>query len=302
MIKGIHSVGISVVDIEQAIEFYTQATGFDVVKRYKVAHNPALDKVFGIDNIAYETAVFHAKTAFVELTQFHTPPTELGEHEMPVPGPGMTHVCYQSPVSDPAYTRFKTIGARMISRGDEPIDLMGAGITYAYARDPERNIFEVEQLDQPPQPYPIWLGHVAMATHDIERLSRFYGMLLGIEEPASIVRVADNPRLDEVADIDNLELLAAWIRELNMTLEFWQFVNPATPPSTTKRTMFTPGYNKVCFEVDDIEVDYQRLQQLGIAFLSAPIQVDDSMVAYGYDPDGNLFQLQQFLNEQPDLS
>ena len=35
----------------------------------------------------------------------------------------------------------------MLSRGEGPVDLLGQGVTYAYAYDPEGNMLELEQLD-----------------------------------------------------------------------------------------------------------------------------------------------------------
>ena len=62
---------------------------------------------------------------------------------MPPKGPGMTHTCYQSPEWYSSYEKFKANGADILSRGDQPIDLGGYGVTYAYAYDAEGHMMEI---------------------------------------------------------------------------------------------------------------------------------------------------------------
>ena len=103
----------------------------------------------------------------------------------------MTHTCFQSASSDSGFEKFRAAGAHVLSRGGEPIDLGGYGVTYAYAYDDEGNMFEMEQLDPQPlsavpnkqrwidQGYSMWMTQVALVTHDLERLTRWYRDVLG---------------------------------------------------------------------------------------------------------------------------
>ena len=59
----------------------------------------------------------------------------------------MTHTCFQSPNYDSGWDKFVAMGIDPLSRGDQPIDLGGYGITYGYAYDPDGNMIELEQLD-----------------------------------------------------------------------------------------------------------------------------------------------------------
>lgn len=294
MIKSVLSVGVSVKNLDRAVAFYLNAAGFKEDARVRIENDGAIQELFGIKNSGYTSSILQAKTTGLEIIQFESPSPDSDQLRMPVIGPGITHVCYQSPSTDPAYAKFKNAGASLISRGDHPIDLAGAGITYAYLRDPDGNIFESEQLDQPPLPYSVWMGHVSLVTNNIERLSSFYStILLGNASPSPKARFAKGPKMDEVADLDNLEIWMVWIRGLNLTLEFCQYDKPATPQPTGKRPVQRFGYNWIKFEVDHLQEEYKRLLQLGVEFQSTPVQTQGAWAVLGYDPDGNPFQLIQ---------
>ena len=83
---------------------------------------------------------------------------------MPVSGPGVTHVCYQIPNSKPIYDKIKTLGAVIVSRGSKPVDVGGYGIQYAYAKDADGLMFEMEHFDKPKFTEDTWVGHVSIIT------------------------------------------------------------------------------------------------------------------------------------------
>jgi len=53
-IMGINHIGLSVKNLDQALAFYQQATGFDLVKREKVYANSHSDALYGGDSLEYE--------------------------------------------------------------------------------------------------------------------------------------------------------------------------------------------------------------------------------------------------------
>jgi len=295
MIINVHSVSIAVQNLDKAVEFYRQL-GFDAVSYQKVENDQRYADLWGLPVVESQAVVLDTQLGLLELMEFQNPPGIETPDFMPVYGPGLTHICFKSPASNPAYNRIKAAGSKIISRGDSPVDLAGAGITYAYARDPEGNIHEVEQLDNPDQDFELWMGHFSLVTHDIERLSTFYNFLVlnNPETPPSVHRKG-LPQFDDVADIDNIDIKGAWVRGLNLDVEIWQFLNPATPKFIDKQPFNQLGYNYVCFEVDDIQLEYHRLLGFGVEFISTPIDFKDFLAVVGHDPDGNVFQLKQFV-------
>jgi catechol 2,3-dioxygenase-like lactoylglutathione lyase family enzyme len=211
---------------------------------------------------------------------------------MPIQGPGITHVCFQAPRSKSIYEKVKTFGANILSRGNVPID-RGFGITYAYAKDPNGIMFEMEHFAEPPFEQDVLIGHVALVTPDIDRLVSFYTQLLGIEPNRRIDNIKNSPKLDDIANIDSLRMRAAWFKLDNMILEMWQFQNPKTKEPSQPLPFSQIGYNTVAFGVGNLQNEFKRLSSKGVKFLSAPVQNANSSSVYARDPDGNLLLLEE---------
>lgn len=287
---GLNHIGLSVSDLKASIALYTEAASLEV-DRSKRLSNSAAEKASGFGNAPVDRTVLAGPNGYLELSEYE--PSLAGPpEEIPVAGPGITHVCFQAPTSRDLYGRFKQLGATPVSRGTEPVDLGGYGVYYAYERDPDGIMLETEHLDDPHFEGPIWLSHVALVSPDIDRLVKFYENLIGFEPTRRSDKVT-GPRFDEVADYDGTFIRAAWFNMTNMILELWQFVNPVTPEAGEPIPFEKIGYNKFAFEVLDIQSDYKRLVESGVKFLSEPVRTDASTEVYGRDPDGNLFSLIQ---------
>lgn len=303
-VMGINHIGLSVKDLDKALAFYQQASGFELVRREKITANPAADKLFARDNVAYEVAVLKAPNMLFELTEFSHNADAISQR-MPAQGPGMTHTCFQSPMDESGFDKFVKAGADVLSRYDQPVDLGGYGVTYAYAYDPEGNMIELEQLDGEllkragydmswqELDESLWMSQVALATHDITALMAFYEKILAFE-PYRLADLSENERADEIADIDNLHILGGWFRmnKTSKVIEIWQYINPVTPEFEATREVTDLGYS-FSIEVDDIQQEYQRMRDLGVEFVSEPVQLGDFWQVYARDLDGNIFSLRQ---------
>lgn len=306
-LMGVNHIGLSVKELDKALAFYQQATGFEVIHRETVKGNGAADQLFGIRGIEYETAVLEAPNMLFELTSFSHNSAKMPSR-MQAQGPGMTHTCFQSPASRSGYEKFVRQGADVLSRGSEPIDLLGQGVTYAYVYDPEGNMIELEQLDferlgrdsRKPEwienDRDLWMTQVALVTHDLERLTNFYAEVMGFP-PYREAEIDSRPTFDDVADIENLALNVSWFRmsPQSKTLELWEYVNPRTAEFTGSRDVTDFGYS-YSIEVGDIQAEYERMKALGVEFISDPIVLGDFWQVYANDIDGNIFSLRQAVN------
>lgn len=303
-ILGVNHVGISVADLDTMLNFYQTATNFKLVKRETISNSVAADTLYGRENVHLEVATLRAPNMLLELVEFGHNTGKKGLAKMPFEGPGITHTCYQSPSAEPSYDKFKQVGIDMLSRGDSPVDIGGYGVTYAYGYDPEGNMLEMEQLDAAVlkragydstyklQGEAMWMTQVAFATPDIERLMGFYQKVLQIK-PYRRGEYKDNPKLDDISDHDGLHLLGGWFKmgQAGKVMEFWQFVEPQTPQSTSKHVTDL-GY-RFSLEVSDIQKEYQRLSKEGVTFFSEPQLLGDFWQVYANDIDGNVFALRQ---------
>lgn len=305
-IIGFNHIGLVVKDLDKMLDFYQRATNFELLKREKINGNKAANKLFDTDSISYETAILKSPNFWLELTQFDNQKDTLIK-KMPPYGPGMTHTCYQTAAVNSGYDKFVKAGVDMVSRGAEPVDLGGYGVTYAYAHDPEGNLVELEQMSNFviwlkigkdfSEQHKMWMTQVAIMTPDVERLAKFYEKVLEIE-PYRFRDYPESEVISQVIDLDSVQMRGAWFmldgKEKKMELFQYQEQHP-TPNTIYQRSPTELGYT-FSFEVLDIQKEYQRLKAKNVAFLSEPQQLGNFWRVYARDVDGNIFSLRQAID------
>ena len=278
-IKGIHHIGIAVSDVEESVNFYQSVTALERHKQDNIAGY--------LPEPCENSAVLKGPNGHLQLMQF-AGDTDLTE--VPVAGPGVTHLCLQSPAEDALFNQFLTNGATSVSKGGQPIDLNGQGVHYGYARDADNIMFEIEQLAEPRFEGPIWIAHIALVTPDLDRSVAFYRHLLGVETYGHANKVMGK-RFDEVTGIEDVRVRVAWFNTGNMVLEIWEYVNPRTPDPDEPLPFSKLGYNKIALEVDDLHAELLRIKHMGVECLNEPEEVNGVTEIYFRDPDGNLLSL-----------
>lgn len=289
-IRGIHHVAISVRDLGAAVDFYTGPMGLHAIEGDAFCAGP--------DGAAPEGAtILEGPNAYVALHQYDdAPPAPTGG--VPVEGPGFTHICFQCPAPEGLYYKARDAGASVVSLGDDPVDLGGYGVRYAYLRDADATMFEIEQIDEPKFEGPIWIAHVALVSPDIDRLADFYEGVLGVAPKRRVNKVV-GPRVDEVTGLPDARARAAWLWLDNMLLEIWEYVTPQTPAAGTPPAEHAIGYNAFMLEVGDIVAERARLAALGVELVGDIEAAASGRCQYARDPDGNLFGLLQPSAEEP---
>ena len=304
-IIGFNHIGLVVKDLDNMLDFYQRATNFELINRATISGNEAANKLYG-DSVSYEIATLQSPNMLLELTQFDNQTDTIIE-KMPPYGPGMTHTCYQTATINSGYDKFVKAGVDMWSRGEEPIDLGGYGVTYAYAHDPEGNMMELEQMSNFiiwlkidkafSEKYKMWMTQVAIMTPDVKRLAAFYQDVYEMEP----YRFSEYPASEvtaKVINLDGVSMKGAWFmldgKEKKMELFQYQGTHP-TPNTIYKRSPMELGYS-FSLEVLDIQQEYQRLKTKGVDFLSEPQQLGKFWMVYANDVDGNVFSLRQAID------
>jgi catechol 2,3-dioxygenase-like lactoylglutathione lyase family enzyme len=292
-VKGLHHAAITVSDIDATVAFYSKAVPYRVVRRFKVRGSAFPAALLSKRHREVEIALIAMPTGFIQLMDFD-PGHAAAPNPRPVIGPGYTHICFQSPSSDPAIKRFMTAGLQVISRFGKPdgVDIGGYGVRYAYGRDPDGIMIENESLDRPKRAEAAWVTHIANVVRDRDRMLGFYTGLLG-RQPHRTIEQENRPRLDDVAGIDNLSIKGGWFNVGNMEIEVWHYARPETPVPSGDRKLDEIGYNSFALEVADIGVQRARLTRLGVRLAGKPVSIGGWRVQYAYDPEGNLFAVQQ---------
>ena len=301
-IRGIHHVAISVRDLGAAVDFYAGPMGLHAIAGDAFCAGP--------DGAAPAGAtILEGPNAYIALHEYDDAPPAPADG-VPVEGPGFTHICFQCPAPEGLYYKARAAGASAVSLGDDPVDLGGYGVCYAYLRDADATMFEIEQIDEPKFEGPIWIAHVALVSPDIDHLADFYASVLGValvspdidhlaDFYASVLGVAPRrrlnkvvgPRVDEVTGLPDARARAAWLWLDNMLLEIWEYVSPKTPPASAPPMAHTIGYSAFMLEVGNIEAERARLSALGVELSGEIESAPSGRCQYARDPDGNLFGL-----------
>ncbi len=264
-IAGLHHVAIAAHDVDAAARFYTAAAGFEAWPAGEALGLPLAGKALCSRNAGLW--LLPAASAARPLRR-------------PVNEAGIAHLCLQTTDIGQTITRFKASGASLHS---EPIDL-GTGYLYCYARDPEGNVIEVEGVAPVwPQARP-WFAHANIVTPDLSRLVDFYSRFLGSEATRS-PRLRNDPRLDTIADLQGVELRAAWLNAGNAQIELMQYLQPATALHSSRRDSGAVGFAHLGFEVTDLKAACARIVACGGQLQATPLP--GAWQAQCLDPDGN---------------
>jgi catechol 2,3-dioxygenase-like lactoylglutathione lyase family enzyme len=143
MIAGVHHVAISTGDLDRLLRFYRDTLGLEV--RFEQTWSPGNEKADAITGLCDSSArqvLLAAGNAYVELFEFRSPPPRPGDPDRLVCDHGITHLCLDVADLDAEYQRLSAGGVRFHA---PPQDL-GRGVRTTYARDPDGNVVELQEL------------------------------------------------------------------------------------------------------------------------------------------------------------
>lgn len=289
MIKGVHHIGLSTSDLDAASSLFGAGLELEEVRRFEVTDQASAQALFQLDGVAAQVRLTRAANGFLELFRFDSPappPVRArGANEA-----GITHVCIQTPAGEAALAGLSAAGARF----PHGLISLGGDFRYGYGRIVDEMIIEVEETAAAPDGGPdAWIGHVAFATADMERLIRFYEALTGHKHHGG-QRLTGHAAYDRITGLEDVDVTAAWIQGMNIGLEFWSYANPPTTPRDDQRPVNEAGYSHVCFESDDVEADLVLAIAAGGRPHAAVQDLGSAKVAYLRDPDGNVVELLQW--------
>ncbi|OYY78984.1 MAG: hypothetical protein B7Y43_03680 [Sphingomonas sp. 28-62-20] len=283
MILGIHHVTLAVRDLAAARDFYGAAAEMQEMAVSESAALAAIDHDLG--GMDSNHCLLAGRNGYLLLIAPQWPGGVPAPVANPINRAGIRHFCIQNHDITPLAAAVAAHGGSLIA---PPLDL-GTGNQYAYARDPEGSIMEIEGLPYAPIAEPTWLAHVALVTRDMEPAIAFYAALLGTELK-SRGRFGPGPQFDRMGGLVDAQIEGAWLPAGNLQLELWQFHAPQSPAEAT-RHLLDPGYSRLCLESDDLDADAARLVALGGALLSGCLESKQLRTILGRDPEGNLVEI-----------
>lgn len=137
MILGVHHTAIAVPNIEQALAFYCETIGFEVVMEAELPTGiEVMCEALGIPDSAFKVRMLKKGNSILELFEFDE--SEAGDESRPPNRIGITHyaLCTDAPEED--YAMLKDAGVVFNA------ELMGGSPDrFAYGRDPFGNVVEL---------------------------------------------------------------------------------------------------------------------------------------------------------------
>lgn len=143
------------------------------------------------------------------------------------------------------------------------------------------------------------LNHIALSVPDIQRAVDFYCGQLGFNKVGDFSWDADSETSDTVTEITRIpgtSGVAVHLRGPDFLLEIFQFKSADPEPShqDPQRPVVDHGYTHFCLAVKDLDAEYRRLKDAGMAFHGEPVTVMPGVrCVYGRDPFGNVIELEE---------
>lgn len=139
------------------------------------------------------------------------------------------------------------------------------------------------------------IHHVAIHVHDLNRMLKFYREAFGFEVVGERFHFKDSPALETITTTAGADVVGVMLRAGNAYMEVFQFNAPA-PVSAEPKRPFDKGYTHFCIDTDDIEAAMPHLRAAGMDFKGRePVDCGAIKTLYGWDPEGNIIEIQQCL-------
>ena len=136
------------------------------------------------------------------------------------------------------------------------------------------------------------INHIGISTANLDRSLSFYRDLIGMDLIITNNQFGST-KIDTITDLKNANGRVALLRIGETQLEIFEFSTPQGKYSDPNLLVCDHGINHICFEVTEIQIEYQRLKAAGVKFHCEPLDFPTAKATYGRDPDGNAFELRE---------
>lgn len=140
------------------------------------------------------------------------------------------------------------------------------------------------------------INHIALSVTNLDKVLAFYQSATDFEL-IKTEKISQNPSADALYGEKNISLRTAVLKAPNMLFELTEFSHNKNAV-TTVMPVQGPGMTHTCFQSPDTDSGYDKFKNTGASILSRgdkPVDIGGYGVtyAYGYDPEGNMFEMEQ---------
>lgn len=143
------------------------------------------------------------------------------------------------------------------------------------------------------------IHHIGMYAKNFDAMRHFYKNAFGFVGAGEEMSWTSNPFGDALTGVENAGGRLTTLKGPNCCIEMFEFSSPS-PREGGPASPSDLGYTQMSVEVTDIDADMARLEGLGMTFTAdKPGDMGFVKSIYGRDPDGNVIELQQIMDDGP---
>lgn len=138
MILGVHHPAISVPSMDDALAFYGDKLGFEVVMNLELPSMEMMTRAMDLEQAGYKVAMLRKGNSCIEVFEFTGDDVPAGDAKRPVNQHGITHICLAADEYEKDYEMLREAGVVFNTEpnGEAPQ-------RWVYGRDPFGNVIEL---------------------------------------------------------------------------------------------------------------------------------------------------------------
>jgi catechol 2,3-dioxygenase-like lactoylglutathione lyase family enzyme len=144
--NGVHHIGITVTDLDAAIDFYHGVLGLEIVSEPSpVFDDPGLGPAVGVPGAALRQVCLATEGAVVELLEYVRPASPV-DAPLPQNAVGAQHVAFRVEDIEATKRELETKGVSFLSAVNAVDEGVLAGWRWVYFTDPDGNALELVEV------------------------------------------------------------------------------------------------------------------------------------------------------------
>ena len=292
-ITGVDSIGITVADMDRALDFYTRVLPFEVVSEVEV-HGPAYERLLGVFGMRARIVRLRLGVEEIELIDYLAPEGRPVPAESKSNDEWFQHVAIIVRAMDAAYAHLRRHKVQHASTGPQVLPAWNpnaGGIAAFYFRDPDGNHLEILQFPrdkgdprwhQPTDALFLGIDHTAIVVRDTEASLPFFEGALGLEVRGTSENYG--PEQEHLNNVFGARLLITSLgAPAGPAVEFLDYLSPATGRPTPADTQANDLWHwQIRMETSELDALEVALRKAGAAFVSPGIvDMPDDGLALG---------------------
>lgn len=304
-IQRVDAIGITVLDMNRALDFFTKVLPFEKVSEVEVA-GTEYEQLKGLFGIRYKKVRLRLGEEEIELTDYLTSGGRAIPEDAKSNDLSFQHIAIVVCNMDSAYARLRKFNVQHVSTGPQtlPQTIPAAeGIKAFYFRDPAGHNLELIYFP-PGKGNPKWqqntnkiflgIDHTAIGVSKTEASKKFYGDLLGVKYQGESFNFGIEQ--EHLNNVQGASLHISGNKAADgVGVEFLEYLNPkdGRPYPKDERADDLIHWETIMITNDAASL-YQKMKKLNVVMISKQV-VDFSQNQYGYkkgfyarDPDGHV--------------